>query len=131
MMGFLLKPLSTVTSMREVSGGALYLRPCCSWRRGVVLGAGVHGGERDEEREEAEGHREGAEDEGAARVGADTVAEQHLHILRRGRAEWVGLEWCAGRLWSIRYDMSEFHSDFTPDGLTGRERWPIVSNRGV
>src|ERR1035437_1488906 len=29
-MGFLLKPLMTVTSMCEVSGGALYLRPCCS-----------------------------------------------------------------------------------------------------
>src|ERR1019366_5343140 len=28
-IGFLLKPLSTVTSMCEVSGGALYLRPCC------------------------------------------------------------------------------------------------------
>ena len=94
MIGFLLKPLSTVTSMREVSGGALYLRPCCSGAGGVVLGAGAEGCERDEEREEAEGHRK---KRGAAGVGAERVAEQHSPILRQQRPGWAwngGLGFC-------------------------------------
>src|SRR5208283_4133112 len=114
MMGFLLKPLSTVTSMCEVSGGALYLRPCCS---GVV------------ESSWARAQRGANETRSAKRQRAILKREARREWVRRGlrssictfyarRAAWVGLEWCAGRLWSIRYDMSDFHSDFTPDWLT-------------
>jgi hypothetical protein len=43
----------------------------------------VQGRERDEERDEAESHGEGAKEKDAAGVGAEWVAEQHLVILRQ------------------------------------------------
>ena len=71
-IGFLLKSFSTVTSMCEVSGGALYLRPCCSGLR-CRPGREVHGSQR---------HKDGQRSKDKQNQGAAGTIAEHSPILR-------------------------------------------------